>query len=165
MIDCCLTPNEHFFQLYHGENKLQMYIQWNDDLFVLDQHAQLDLYSANLLKQQSVVDTSLNSSFRANHSLLLLLNQVNATCLVEKQKNQIYKSLVLSDRGSNTPDLLHSRRDRGSNTPDLLHSRRASEPLHRCGCDYLILILIKLHDQTLSIVYWSQLLLRRPSSF
>ena len=90
MIDCCLTPNEQFFQLYHGENKLQMYIQWNDDLFVLDQHAQLDLYSANLLKQQSVVDTSLNSetlsSFRANRSLLLLLNQVNAACLVEKQQ-------------------------------------------------------------------------------
>jgi len=31
------------------------YIQWNDDAyFVLDQHAQLDLYSATSLQQQSV---------------------------------------------------------------------------------------------------------------
>ena len=32
------------------------YIQWNDDdaRFVLDQHAEFDLYSARSLKQQSV---------------------------------------------------------------------------------------------------------------
>ena len=38
--DCCLTPIQQFFQLYHCENKLS-YTQWNDDddvLFVLDQH-------------------------------------------------------------------------------------------------------------------------------
>jgi hypothetical protein len=40
------------FRLYHGENKLI----FNDDEvhFVLDQHAELDFYSASSLKQQSV---------------------------------------------------------------------------------------------------------------
>ena len=38
------------FQLYHGENKLI----FNDEVhFVLDQHAELDFYSASSLKQQS----------------------------------------------------------------------------------------------------------------
>jgi hypothetical protein len=63
------------------------YIQWNDDdddddddvSFVLEQHAELDFYSATLLKQQCPpVDISLHSDtlfwFRANQSLLLLLN-------------------------------------------------------------------------------------------
>jgi len=51
--DCCLTPIQQFFQLYHGENKL--IFQWDDDevRFVLDQHAELDFYSASSLKQQS----------------------------------------------------------------------------------------------------------------
>ena len=61
------------------------YIQWNDDdddddvSFVLEQHAELDFNSATLLKQQCPpVDISLHSDtlfwFRANQSLLLLLN-------------------------------------------------------------------------------------------
>ena len=46
------NANSAFFQLYHGENKL--IVQWNDDdevRFVLDQHAELDFYSASSLKQ------------------------------------------------------------------------------------------------------------------
>ena len=70
--DCCLTP----IQLYHGENKLLL--QWDDDevCFVLDQHAELEFYSASSLKQQLRVDMSLHSDtlfwFRANQSLLFL---------------------------------------------------------------------------------------------
>jgi hypothetical protein len=42
--DWCLTPTQQFLQL-----------QWDDDevRFVLDQHAELDFYSASSLKQQS----------------------------------------------------------------------------------------------------------------
>ena len=36
------------FQLYHGENKLLF-----DEMTILDQHAELDFYSASSLKQQS----------------------------------------------------------------------------------------------------------------
>ena len=46
------TANSAIFQLYHGENKFQ----WDDDdevRFVLDQHAEYDVYSASSLKQQS----------------------------------------------------------------------------------------------------------------
>ena len=45
--------NEQFFIYVIARTS---YIQWNDDdvRFVLDQHAELDLYSANSLKQQSV---------------------------------------------------------------------------------------------------------------
>ena len=60
--------------------------RWNDDevRFVLDQHAELDFYSASSLKQQSML---LHSDtlfwFRTNQSLLFLLN---AACLAEKQQ-------------------------------------------------------------------------------
>jgi hypothetical protein len=42
-MDYCLTPTQHFFPLFHGENKL----------IVLVQHAELDFNSASSLKQQS----------------------------------------------------------------------------------------------------------------
>ena len=45
------NANSAIFQLYHGENKLWMRWWWG--LFVLDQHAELDFYSASSLKQQS----------------------------------------------------------------------------------------------------------------
>jgi hypothetical protein len=47
-----LNANSVIFQLYHGKNK---FFQWDDDKerFVLDQHAELDFYSASSLKQQS----------------------------------------------------------------------------------------------------------------
>ena len=46
------NANSAIFQLYYGENKL--IIKWDDDVvrFVLDQYAELDLYSASSLKQQ-----------------------------------------------------------------------------------------------------------------
>jgi len=62
----------------------------DDDVvrFVLDQHAELDFYNASSLKQQSaskhVSDTLF--CFRANQSLLLLLNVAG---LAEKQQIQI----------------------------------------------------------------------------
>jgi hypothetical protein len=67
--------------------------QWDDDevCFVLNQHAELDFHSASSLKQQSRIDMSLHSDtlfwFRANQSLLLLLN---AVWLAEKQKIPIW---------------------------------------------------------------------------
>jgi hypothetical protein len=71
----------------------QVNFQWDDDddevRFVLDQHTELDIYSASSLKQQSRVDMSSHSNtlswFRANQSLLFLLN---AVCLVEKKSNK-----------------------------------------------------------------------------
>ena len=49
MIEWLLFNNLAIFLLYHGENKLI----FNEVSFVLDQHAELDFYSASSLKQQS----------------------------------------------------------------------------------------------------------------
>jgi hypothetical protein len=51
--DCCLTPIQQFSAISRRE---QVNFQWDDDefRFVLDQHAELDCYSASSLKQQSV---------------------------------------------------------------------------------------------------------------
>ena len=50
--DCCLMPNEHLFRCIMMRTN---YIQWDDDVrFGLDQHAELDFYSASSLKQKSV---------------------------------------------------------------------------------------------------------------
>ena len=46
--DCCLMPNEQLFSSIMATS----YIWWDD--FILEQHAQLDYYSAIWLKQQSV---------------------------------------------------------------------------------------------------------------
>ena len=54
----------------------------DDVRFVLDQHAELDIYSASLLKQQSVAPIEHNILIRANQSLLLLSG---AACLSERQ--------------------------------------------------------------------------------
>jgi hypothetical protein len=69
------------FQLYNGENKLH---SWNDEdvRFVLDQHAQLDLYSISSQKQQSVGRhvAPLENIFlipSVNQSLLLLLKAMS----------------------------------------------------------------------------------------
>jgi len=50
--DYCLMPNEQLFSYILARTS---YIQWNDGdvRFVLDQHAELDFYSASSLKQQS----------------------------------------------------------------------------------------------------------------
>jgi hypothetical protein len=73
--DCCLTPTQQFFS-YIME---QVNFQWNDDEvhFVLDQHAELDFYSASWLKQQSA-DRKVSLLWRiirANPSLFFLLNE------------------------------------------------------------------------------------------
>ena len=76
------NTNSAIFQLYHGEN---FNFQWDDDdevRFVLDQHAELDFYSANWNNMSPHSDTL--SWFRANQSLLFLLN---AAWLAEKQHN------------------------------------------------------------------------------
>ena len=50
--DCCLMQNEHLFSCIMTRTN---YIQWDDDVrFGLDQHAELDFYSASSLKQKSV---------------------------------------------------------------------------------------------------------------
>ena len=55
MSDYYLTPNEQV-QPYHGKNKV--HFDDDDDVhFVLDQHAELDFYSASSLKQQSAGKT------------------------------------------------------------------------------------------------------------
>ena len=82
-----LNANSAIYQLYHGDK--QVNFQWDDDEvhFVLDQHAELDFYSASSLKNSPRVDMSFHSDtlfwFRSNQSLLLLLN---AACLAEKQQ-------------------------------------------------------------------------------
>jgi hypothetical protein len=50
--DCCLTPFQQFSAISLRE---QVDFQWDyDDVrFVLDQHTELDFYSASSLKQQS----------------------------------------------------------------------------------------------------------------
>ena len=58
--ECCLTPNEQFFSYIMTWIS---FIQWNDDddgddddddaSFRLDQHSELDFYSASSLTQQS----------------------------------------------------------------------------------------------------------------
>jgi len=52
--DCCLMPIQQFFS-YMISWREQINFQWNDDevRFVLDQHADLDFYSASSLKQPS----------------------------------------------------------------------------------------------------------------
>jgi hypothetical protein len=78
--------------------------KWNDDevRFVLDQHAELDFYSASSLKQQTanrhVAPLGHNILIRRNQYLLFLLN---AACLAEKQQIPILWSSVWPDRGSN----------------------------------------------------------------
>ena len=42
------------FQLFYDQNKLRFDDDDDDVLFVLDQHTELDFYSASTLKQQSV---------------------------------------------------------------------------------------------------------------
>jgi len=48
--ECCLTPTQQFFQLYH------INFQLNDDevCFLIDQYAEFNFHSASSLKQQSM---------------------------------------------------------------------------------------------------------------
>jgi hypothetical protein len=79
------NANSAIFQLYHGKNNFQ----WGDDEvgFVLDQHPELDFYSANSLKQQSVDRhvTQLGHIIPIpRHPVFALL--INVVCLAEKQQ-------------------------------------------------------------------------------
>ena len=52
MSDYCLMPNEQFISAHHDKDKLHF-----DEMMLsalLDQHAELDFYSASSVKQQSV---------------------------------------------------------------------------------------------------------------
>ena len=48
--DCCLMPNEQFFRYFMERTS---YIRWDDHdvCFVIDQHADLDFYSASSMKR------------------------------------------------------------------------------------------------------------------
>jgi len=52
VIDCCLMPIQQFVSYIMAKHVI---FQWDDDeiRFVLDQHAELDFYSASSLKQES----------------------------------------------------------------------------------------------------------------
>jgi len=52
MGDCCLKPIQQFSAILWQE---QVNCQWDDDevRFVVDQHAEFNIYSVNSLKQQS----------------------------------------------------------------------------------------------------------------
>jgi hypothetical protein len=90
---CYLTADELLFSYVIEQTN---YIQWNEDddnddvRFVLDQRAELDLYKASLLKQQSAdrngspkdLHPDILSWFQANQYLLLLLK---AAYLADKQ--------------------------------------------------------------------------------
>jgi hypothetical protein len=78
---------------------LSYIIQWDDDeiCFVLDQHSELDFYSASSLKQQSAG----RHVAPLGHIILCLLFLLNAAYLAKKQQIPILKSLVWPDRGSN----------------------------------------------------------------
>jgi hypothetical protein len=71
------SANSAIFQLY--KKREQVNVQWDDDevRFVLDQHAELDLYSASTQNNSSRVDMSLHLDtlfvFGANQSLPFLL--------------------------------------------------------------------------------------------
>jgi hypothetical protein len=69
------------------------YIQWNEDdvSFVLDQQAELDLYSASSLKQQSVYRHVAPFSYIILiQSQLVLLLRLNIACLAEKKQIPIW---------------------------------------------------------------------------
>jgi hypothetical protein len=70
----------------------QVNIQWGDDevSFVLDQHAELDFYSASSLKQQSAdKHVATLGHIILNWATLFLLLLLNAACLTEKQHKPI----------------------------------------------------------------------------
>ena len=85
--DYCLVSNEQFSSYFMVRTS---YFEWKDDeiRFALDQHTELDFYSASRLKQQSAGRHGIPNSdtsiwFKANQCLFLLLNGV---CFAEKQQ-------------------------------------------------------------------------------
>ena len=96
--NCCLTP----LQLYHGENKLifnEMMIR--SALYQTNTLSWIFIVLAhwiNSLRVDMLFHSGTLSLFRANQSLLFLLN---AACLAEKQQIPILWSLVWPDQGLN----------------------------------------------------------------
>jgi hypothetical protein len=85
--DYCIAPNEQFSSYFMARTS---YFEWYDDeiRFPLDQHTELDFYSASRLKQQSagryvIPNPDTLIWFKANQCLSLLLNGV---CFAEKQQ-------------------------------------------------------------------------------
>jgi hypothetical protein len=82
----------------------QVNFQWNDDevRFLLDQHAELDFYSASSLKQQST-----GKHVAPLGHIILIPNQpvfdllLNSACLAEKQKITNFLVFGLTRTGSN----------------------------------------------------------------
>jgi len=76
------NANSAIFQLCHGKNKLI----FNEVRFVLDEHAQLNLYNASSLKQQSA-----DRHVAPLGHIILIPSQpvfvlpLNDVCLAEKQ--------------------------------------------------------------------------------
>ena len=75
MSDCCLTPIQQLFSYIIGRTS-----KWHDEevRFVLDQHAELDFYSASTLIQQSTA----RHVAPLGHIILI----PNAACLADKQQ-------------------------------------------------------------------------------
>jgi hypothetical protein len=78
------NANSTIYQLYHDEDKLD-----DDEVrFVLDEHTELDFYSASSLKQQST-----NRHVAPLGHIILIQSQpvfaLNPACLAEKQEIQI----------------------------------------------------------------------------
>ena len=115
MSDCCLTPSQQFFQLYHGENKLI----FNEMMMIRSA-----LFLTNMLSWIFIVLAHWNNSlwidmwlhldtlfwFRANQSLLFLLN---AACLAEKQQNTNFIVFGLTRPGLETT--IYRTRDKHAN--------------------------------------------------
>jgi hypothetical protein len=94
--NCYLMPTQQFFSY------IKLFsMRWWGPFCTRPTHL-IVFHSASLLKQQSADRHVPHSDtlfwFRANQSLLLLLN---AVCLAEKQQISILKSLVWPDLGSN----------------------------------------------------------------
>jgi len=86
--DCCLTPNLHFFSYIKARTS---YIRWyDDDLFVLDQHAQFDFYSASTMKQQSAV-----RHVAPLEHFILILSETISLSLVWQDLNSNRRSTTL----------------------------------------------------------------------
>ena len=83
-------PSEQYFSHIMVRTSYILCDDDDDVYFVLDQHAELDIYSASSLKQQTVdrhvTPLGHNFRFQAKRSLFL---HINAVCLAEKQQLSI----------------------------------------------------------------------------
>ena len=94
VICCCLTPIQQFFKFSAISWREQVNFQLNDDEvhFVLDQHAELDFYSASSLKQQSAG----RHVTPLGHSILIPSQQVFALTLNVALQSDFFHSNHIS---------------------------------------------------------------------